>query len=58
MLGNILMDFLRLHLVHGVNQTASQFINHDRMTEIVIDIQNSENELATRGQQESYHYGP
>lgn len=43
-------------MLFGVNQTASQFIISDRMTEIVMDVLNSENELATRGQQKSYYY--
>lgn len=48
--------FLSLCAFSAVNQTASQFIISDKMTGVVMDVLNSENELATRGQQKSYYY--
>lgn len=48
--------FLSLCAFSAVNQTASQFIISDKMTGMVMDVLNSENELATRGQQKSYYY--
>lgn len=46
--------FLCVH--SDINQTTSQFIISDRMTEMVMNVLNSENELATRGQEKSYYY--
>lgn len=40
-----------------VNQTISQFIISDMMTEMVMSVLNSENDMATRGQEKSYYYG-